>query len=148
MWWLLKKTKIEFTLNLKNLVTALWDKTKICYKLIFMFLIKKRKVIILCTDEGSWMLPKLQFATCLIVYWRSKRCFPLLMLEMLRIYPIHLKFFQNFFQVPNFKCSKLNIYYIWKTFNAMKFRKFLPHSKHVANRAWHGYYSYFVYRAT
>ena len=32
----------------------------------------------LCTDEGSWMLPKLQFAICLIVYWRSKRCFSLL----------------------------------------------------------------------
>ena len=30
-----------------------------------------------CTDEGSWMLPKLQFAIYLTVHWRSKRCFSL-----------------------------------------------------------------------
>ena len=29
----------------------------------------------LCTDKGSWMLPKLQYAIGLIVYWLSKCCF-------------------------------------------------------------------------
>ena len=28
-----------------------------------------------CTDEGSWMLRKLQYAICWIIYWRSKHCF-------------------------------------------------------------------------
>ena len=29
----------------------------------------------LCTEEGSWMLPKLRYAICLIAYWCSIRCF-------------------------------------------------------------------------
>ena len=29
----------------------------------------------ICTDEGSWLLAKLQYAICLIIYWLSKRCF-------------------------------------------------------------------------
>ena len=40
--------------------------------------------------DCSWMLPKLQYAICLIVYWRSKRCFSFIIVAWyeLQIYKI------------------------------------------------------------